>query len=182
MSDDGNEQQNNGTPPTPSVNNLQNSSVVRGHRIVVGLLTLLLVDIIWVASSELTEFIYKTQHYSKPFFSTYLKTSLFMLYLPGFLIYKPWREQCQMGIQLRRLGSRGRGGGEGPGGEYRVIQESDDTDTEAVSDTADSEQEDGLLHNPHSQNGHVARSLSEPTFQPIRSEGTDSEVDTGLWK
>ena len=178
MSDDGSEHQNNNGTPTPSVNNLQNSSVVRGHRIVVGLLTLLLVDIIWVASSELTEFIYKTQHYSKPFFSTYLKTSLFMLYLPGFLIYKPWREQCQMGIQLRRLGSRGRGSGEGG---YRVIAESDDTDV--VSDTADSEQEeDGALHNRHAQTqGHVARSLSEPTFQPIRSEGTDSEVDTGAW-
>lgn len=82
-----------------------------------------------------------------------------------------------MGIQLRRLGSRGRGSGEGAGGEYRVIAESDDTD--AVSDTAESDQDDSVLHNRHGQTSHVARSLSEPTFQPIRSEGTDSEVDTG---
>merc|ERR1719290_536154 len=76
---------------------------VKTQRLVLGLLTLLLVDIIWVASSELTEFIFKTQNYSKPFFSTYLKTSLFMLYLPGFLVYKPWRDQCQVGMQLRRV-------------------------------------------------------------------------------
>ena len=76
---------------------------VRTQRLVLGLLTLLLVDIIWVASSELTEFIFKSQNFNKPFFSTYLKTSLFMLYLPGFLLYKPWREQCQLGLRMRRL-------------------------------------------------------------------------------
>ena len=81
----------------------RSSPPMRTQRLVLGLFTLILVDIIWVASSELTEFIFKTQNYSKPFFSTYLKTSLFMLYLPGFLLYKPWRDQCQQGIRLRRL-------------------------------------------------------------------------------
>ena len=31
--------------------------------------------------------------YDKPFFSTYFKTSLFMVYLTGFVFYRPWREQ-----------------------------------------------------------------------------------------
>ena len=101
--------------PRPS----QRPSLVTTQRLVVGLLTLLLVDVIWVASSELTEFIFKTQNYSKPFFSTYLKTSLFMLYLPGFLIYKPWRDQCQLGLRLRRLPSRDLGG---DGGLYSAVQ------------------------------------------------------------
>ena len=81
------------------------AALVRAQRLVIGLLTLLLVDIIWVASSELTEYIFKSQHYNKPFFSTYLKTSLFMLYLPGFVVYKPWRDQCQ--VVLQKVASEG---------------------------------------------------------------------------
>ena len=100
-------------PPGPG------SSAVRAQRLVIGLLTLLLTDLIWVASSELTEYIFKTQKFNKPFFSTYLKTSLFMLYLPGFLIYKPWRDQCQLGLRLRRLPSRDLGG---DGGLYSAVQ------------------------------------------------------------
>ena len=153
----------------------QQQQVARGHRIVIGVLILLLVDIIWVASSELTEFIFKSQHYSKPFFSTYLKTSLFMLYLPGFLVYRPWREQCQ-GLQWRPQG--GRRGSSG----YRVIQDSDDavtddTDNASHSDNVDSELETETVHSRG-----VARSLSAPSFQPIHSNqetGTDSEADTG---
>ncbi|XP_023322132.1 solute carrier family 35 member F5 [Eurytemora carolleeae] len=78
------------------------SPALRAQRFGLGLLVLLAVDFIWVASSELTEFIFKTQHFSKPFFSTYVKTSLFMLYLPGFILYKPWREQCNMSRNIRR--------------------------------------------------------------------------------
>ena len=100
-------------PPGPG------SSAVRAQRLVIGLLTLLLTDLIWVASSELTEYIFKTQKFNKPFFSTYLKTSLFMLYLPGFLIYKPWRDQCQLGLRLRRLPRRDLGGA---GGLYTPVQ------------------------------------------------------------
>ena len=99
----------------------QMSPVLRAQRLALGQLTLLLVDIIWVASSEFTEYIFKTQHFNKPFFSTYLKTSLLMLYLPGFLVYKPWREQCQAGIQLRRVRDKQREQG------YRAITADSDT-------------------------------------------------------
>ena len=150
----------------------QMSPVLRAQRLALGLLTLLLVDIIWVASSELTEYIFKTQNFNKPFFSTYLKTSLFMLYLPGFLVYKPWREQCQVGIQLRRVRDKQREQG------YRAITADSDTDQERSDDLGDGDSDvDGE---------EMRRSLSEPTFLPIRAadnkssaEGTDSEVDTG---
>ena len=178
MDEDVNNQDNtNNNNTNNNTNNLaqQHSSLVRAQRFVIGLLTLLLVDIIWVASSELTEYIFKSQHYSKPFFSTYLKTSLFMLYLPGFLLYKPWRDQCQMGIQLRSLTSRGRlSPGHSGGHGYSEVTQSD-TDT-LVSDTDHSELDTG-----DTGTRHVTRSLSTPTFQPIRStEGTDSEMETGL--
>lgn len=64
------------------------------HRLVCGILVLLVVDVIWVASSELTEYIFKDENFNKPFFSTYVKTTMFMLYLLGFLFWKPWRNQC----------------------------------------------------------------------------------------
>ncbi|XP_066542546.1 solute carrier family 35 member F5-like isoform X3 [Hoplias malabaricus] len=63
-------------------------------RLVLGITILLLVDIIWVASSELTAYIFVQQQYTKPFFSTFVKTSMFMLYLLGFLFWRPWRQQC----------------------------------------------------------------------------------------
>ena len=102
------------------------SQVLRAQRLALGQLTLLLVDIIWAASSEFTEYIFKTQNFNKPFFSTYLKTSLFMLYLPGFLVYKPWREQCQVGIQLRRVRDKQREQG------YRAITADSDTTRRGV--------------------------------------------------
>ena len=152
----------------------QMSPIVRAQRLAIGLLTLLLVDIIWVASSELTEYIFKTQNFNKPFFSTYLKTSLFMLYLPGFLVYKPWRDQCQVGMQLRRVRDKQREQG------YRAITADSDTDQDRSDDLGDGDS-DG-------ENDEMSRSLSEPTFLPIRSadyknnaDGTDSEVDTGIF-
>ena len=84
------------------------SPAARAQRLSLGVLTLLLVDVIWVGSSELTEYIFKEQNFNKPFFSTYLKTSLFMLYLPGFVVHRPWREQCWSGF-ARRQERRGEG-------------------------------------------------------------------------
>ncbi|XP_072118237.1 solute carrier family 35 member F5-like isoform X2 [Mobula birostris] len=71
------------------------SSFPPRRRMVLGIIILLIVDVIWVASSELTSYIFKK--YEKPFFSTFAKTSMFVLYLIGFLVWKPWREQCTNG-------------------------------------------------------------------------------------
>lgn len=74
----------------PSVSGMLNKS----QRLLLGLFVLLLVDIIWVSSSELTKFIYKNADFQKPFFNTYVKTSMFTLYLFGLCFWPPWREQC----------------------------------------------------------------------------------------
>nr|XP_050863982.1 solute carrier family 35 member F5 isoform X2 [Vespula vulgaris] len=66
----------------------------KSQRLVLGLLVLLLVDIIWVSSSELTKYIYREAAFEKPFFSTYIKTSMFTLYLLGLCFWPPWRDQC----------------------------------------------------------------------------------------
>jgi len=64
------------------------------QRLCIGVFVLLLVDIIWVASAELTEYLFKKEGYHKPYFSTYVKSSMFIIYLVGFAVWKPWRHQC----------------------------------------------------------------------------------------
>lgn len=71
------------------------TGLTKQQRFVLGIFVLLIVDIIWVASSELTRSLFKDEDYHKPFFSTYSKTTMFMLYLSGFLFWKPWRQQCR---------------------------------------------------------------------------------------
>ncbi|XP_042221076.1 solute carrier family 35 member F5-like isoform X1 [Homarus americanus] len=66
----------------------------RERRLALGIFVLLVVDVIWVASSELSEYIFNDTGFNKPFFSTYLKTSMFSLYLLGFIFWSPWRHQC----------------------------------------------------------------------------------------
>ncbi|XP_061432332.1 solute carrier family 35 member F5 isoform X1 [Lethenteron reissneri] len=68
------------------------------RRMLLGVFILLLVDIIWVASSELTWYAFRT--FEKPFFSTFAKTSMFVVYLLGFLLWKPWRQKCMQGVCL----------------------------------------------------------------------------------
>ncbi|KAF5272416.1 hypothetical protein FQA39_LY07884 [Lamprigera yunnana] len=70
------------------------SILSRTQRLVLGLFILLLVDVIWVSSSELTKYIYHNEAFEKPFFSTYVKTSMFTLYLLGFCFWPPWRDHC----------------------------------------------------------------------------------------
>uniref|UniRef100_A0A6P7FML2 Solute carrier family 35 member F5 n=1 Tax=Diabrotica virgifera virgifera TaxID=50390 RepID=A0A6P7FML2_DIAVI len=68
--------------------------LTKTQRLVLGFLVLILVDVIWVSSSELTKFIYKNETFEKPFFCTYIKTSMFTLYLLGFLFWPSWKDSC----------------------------------------------------------------------------------------
>jgi len=105
------------------------STLTRPQRLCVGLLILLLVDVIWVASSEFTKYIFTELSYDKPYFSTYFKNSLFASYLLGFVIYRPWRHQllyqtsrsALTSRQQRRLRRR-------QGRLYRQILQNDDED------------------------------------------------------
>ncbi|KAL4222577.1 hypothetical protein ACF0H5_018616 [Mactra antiquata] len=65
------------------------------QRLVLGIVVLIIVDLIWVASSELTKYLFKNEHFEKPYFSTYFKTVMFTLYLSGFIFWRPWRNQCR---------------------------------------------------------------------------------------
>ena len=110
----------------------------RAQRMLTGMVLLLGVDVIWVASSEFTEYIFHDLRYDKPFFSTYLKTSLFMTYLAGFALYRPWREEASAawghggGEERRRLRQR-----------YQRVNESEeDAEEEEVAQEAREDNED----------------------------------------
>ncbi|XP_037042736.1 solute carrier family 35 member F5 isoform X2 [Bradysia coprophila] len=64
------------------------------HRLLLGVFLLLLVDVIWVGSSELTKFLYENESFDKPFFCTYFKTSMFTFYLVVLGLIAPWKESC----------------------------------------------------------------------------------------
>lgn len=65
------------------------------QKLLLGIFLLLLVDIIWVSSSELTQYLYQNEKYDKPFFCTYFKTSMFTLYLVVIGLIAPWKEACE---------------------------------------------------------------------------------------
>ncbi|KAH8299931.1 hypothetical protein KR044_007548 [Drosophila immigrans] len=87
----------------------------RTQKLLLGLAILLLVNLLWVSSSELSkvmethfehhlslltfvyrqQFLYEDDKYDKPFFCTYFKTSMFSIYLLIIGIIAPWKESCE---------------------------------------------------------------------------------------
>jgi hypothetical protein len=53
------------------------------NRLLLGALLLFAVDLIWVLSSELSDHIYHEEHYDKPFFTVFVKTTMFIIFLVG---------------------------------------------------------------------------------------------------
>ena len=70
-----------------------------------GLACLAAVVVIWVTSSEVIQFIFDDIDFSKPFFLTFYSTSLFSLYLFGFLLFPSWRSntKCECHYNLSSL-------------------------------------------------------------------------------
>ncbi|EDV36526.1 uncharacterized protein Dana_GF13002, isoform C [Drosophila ananassae] len=67
----------------------------RTQKLLLGIAILILVDVVWVSSSELTKFLYNEAKFDKPFFCTYFKTSMFSIYLLVIGILAPWKESCE---------------------------------------------------------------------------------------
>lgn len=81
----------------------QDGILSKTHRLLVGVLVLFLVDVIWVSSSEATKYLYHNDSFQKPFFTTYVKTSMFSIYLLGICFWPAWREQCTRPQSFMRL-------------------------------------------------------------------------------
>ncbi len=163
------------------------SVLTRPQRILSGIVILVGVDVIWVASSEFTQYIFHDLSYDKPFFSTYFKTALFMTYLLGFALYRPWRQECagflrggEEGAVRRMLRQR-----------YQRINESEEDAAEEAAEAAEEAEEAEeaveveVAEDPASGDGvrhaGLSRSLSSPVWIPAnipesgKSSGTESE-------
>ncbi|KAL9958518.1 hypothetical protein ACROYT_G035545 [Oculina patagonica] len=130
----------------------QEEGIRRKRRLVWGVIVLLLVDVLWVGSSELTDFIFKDEGFNKPFFTTYVKTSSFMIYLTGFIFYEPWRLLCT----------------------WSLNQTSSNV---SVSVVTQSEESSSLLHTPSSSRETSpvpAPLMNESTFEQV----TDDELSS----
>ena len=68
------------------------------RKFVLGVVVLLIVDLIWVGSAELSDYIFKEINYDKPYFTTYFKTAFFALFLLGFCFVKNWQYQLKQCI------------------------------------------------------------------------------------
>lgn len=81
---------------------------VMNLRKAIGVMVLMLVVLIWVASSDLMQYIFTNQSFSKPFFLTYWDTSCFSIYLLGFF-KSSWRQDLinpRAAVQAGRLSVR----------------------------------------------------------------------------
>uniref|UniRef100_A0A6B2E777 Solute carrier family 35 member F5 n=1 Tax=Phlebotomus kandelakii TaxID=1109342 RepID=A0A6B2E777_9DIPT len=125
--------------------------VNRTQKLILGTLLLLLVDVIWVSSSELTKFLYQDENFDKPFFCTYFKTSMFTIYLLALGLLAPWRDSC-------------------PATNSPVGMNNNTPNYTLMDPTVD---EDSVF-----TNGGPASSLSDASFVPVKVEGvsgTDSD-------
>ena len=68
-----------------------------------GLLCIATVVILWVASSELIQLIFDSSlSFESPLFLTFYSTSLFSVYLFGFLVCPSWRAACWQESEVAR--------------------------------------------------------------------------------
>jgi solute carrier family 35 protein F5 len=70
------------------------------RRWIIGIVILLIVNFIWAASSIAVQALFSG--FDKPFFLTYFSTSLFSLFLSGFVFLKSWRDNDSISDQMSR--------------------------------------------------------------------------------
>jgi hypothetical protein len=141
-------------------------------KLVAGLICTMLVIVLWVGSSELSQFIFDNADYSKPFFMTAFNTAMFSVYLLGFLFFPSWRESSGHDVLISH---------------HDCSEDGDDAESDAtapllikINSSAHSEAED--VSSPHGD-----RDLSFPMLarDPARlaekqSEATDAPDDAGI--
>ncbi|RCN40730.1 hypothetical protein ANCCAN_13337 [Ancylostoma caninum] len=57
-----------------------------------GVILLLLVNVLWVLSSELTRFIFIDEDFKRPFFTAYVKTCMLTVYMVRYLAFEKSQE------------------------------------------------------------------------------------------
>ncbi|XP_063830968.1 uncharacterized protein LOC135080215 [Ostrinia nubilalis] len=76
-------------------NNKESTQNVSKRKFAFGVFVLFLVVVLWVASSELTKFIYVEKKLDRPFLVTYVRSSMLFVYLLVLCFAPPTRDPCR---------------------------------------------------------------------------------------
>lgn len=150
------------------------------RRFIVGIVLLLFVDVLWVASAGLTENIYNgdySEKFPKPMFTTYFKTILFSIYLVAFLFWRPWQRACCNGCECDSVDDEAtspllhnvncRTAVAAAAGEDNQDEEVDNRPTDSEGKVME------VLTTPNMEEALTMYSLSEPQFEPIKTISDD---------
>lgn len=166
----------------------------RTRNLIFGVCLLILVDIIWVLSNELTKYLYQDEKYEKPLFCTYFKSSMFIFYLLAFAFLAPWMQDGQNSDSSSALVCDTRRsysallddnnettpfGGSGSSNNICSLPGGGDGDVEGILNRSEDEEADGqpgtTLRNRQQQSEGQSR-LSESIFVPIKDESGMHEL------
>lgn len=65
------------------------ASAGQNVRQTLGIFLLLIVNVVWVLSAEVTKYLFVDLNFKRPFFTTYIKSCLFSVFLIRYLICGP---------------------------------------------------------------------------------------------
>ena len=125
-------------------------------KLVAGLICTMLVVVLWVGSSELSQFIFDDADYSKPFFMTAFNTSMFSVYLLGFLFFPSWRESTGHDVLINH---------------HDFSEDGDESESDVTAPLL-------LKINTEDASGHSEHDLSYPMVAREPARLADSSNDT----
>lgn len=131
---------------------LLNGLLSKCQRLALGCLSLILADILWVVSSEISKKLYfeKYNGFEKPFFITYVRSCLFMIYLFKFFYWSPLKSCSQ------------------PPGDYMKVEQDVEDDSYFTDQTGPP--------------GELSDATFVPLIYSGRSSGTESETELTMKK
>ncbi|KAL5489056.1 hypothetical protein EMCRGX_G018103 [Ephydatia muelleri] len=137
-----------------------------------GIAVLFIVDVLWVGSAGLSEYIFQNGTYPKPLFTTYFETSLFSIYLVAFIFWRPWQRACCPVLCKKKLTSSLTISTsiQGSGNYVEIHSNGEEDESEALisptDKTADVNQETGQIEDG-TINRASSNSLVEPTISSL---------------
>lgn len=159
-------------------------------RFLFGSLILLLVDILWVASSEITEYLYHGLRFDKPFFTAYVKSIMFVIYLAGFFFCDNWWSNYRS-LPTRQTVDELFGGDQEEEGRNLTLDQDDDNDDddeEEDEEEDDDEEEDEEIvvdnssdevNKPHKSQPNISINCNpQDMVELVRNEDADSRFQS----
>ena len=153
-------------------------------RFVIGSAVLLLVDILWVASSEITEYLYHEKKFNKPFFTAYTKSVMFMVYILGFFFCDSWWSSYKS-LSLNRLPDYYSSIADTDQQNLTMDDDDDDDDDEEDSSEQESSPDTNEFSDVNLNQPNVSVNCNiddiEPVKETISSSSTSPFIGDSIW-